>query len=81
MYGDGQPMVNEEDWDFLDDFLGEDEDEEAENWDEIEEDDFDEDEFDEGEDWGYQIWTKRGTKLHRDAWGDSSKEYCCHIHD
>jgi hypothetical protein len=49
-YGDGQSMINEEDWDFLDDFL-EDREEDDGNWDEAEED-FDEEEaFDEGPGW------------------------------
>jgi hypothetical protein len=43
-------MINEEDWDFLDDFL-EDREEDDGNWDEAEED-FDEEEaFDDGPGW------------------------------
>lgn len=50
LYGDGQPMINEEDWDFLDDFL-EDREEDDDNWDEAEEDFDEEEEFDDGPGW------------------------------
>jgi hypothetical protein len=46
----GQPMVNEEDWDFLDDFLG-DEDEEDEEFYDEEDEDFDVGEVGEEIDW------------------------------
>ena len=50
LYGDGQSIINEEDWDFLDDFL-ENREEDNGDWDE-EEEDFDEDEaFDDGPGW------------------------------
>ena len=50
LYGNDQPMVNEEDWDFLDDFL--DDREPEEGWEELDDEDFeDEEEFDDAPGW------------------------------
>ena len=47
----GQPMVNEEDWDFLDEFLGDEDNEEDEEFYDQEDENFDEDEAEEEIDW------------------------------
>ena len=47
----GQPMVNEEDWDFLDEFLGDEDDEGDEEFYDQEDENFDEDEAEEEIDW------------------------------
>ena len=56
LYGNDQPMVNEEDWDFLDDFLNDGEPEDG--WEELDDEDFEdeedfenEEEFDDAPGW------------------------------
>jgi hypothetical protein len=50
IYGNDQPMINEEDWDFLDDFL--DDREPEDGWEELDDEDFeDEEEFDDAPGW------------------------------
>lgn len=52
----GQPMVNEEDWDFLDDFLGDEDDENEGDWADEEDEVFDGDEVEDNAPWEVNDW-------------------------